>query len=303
MGKLATSWGAQGGLLAANGSVVLLGGANSTNDVPGVAGLGSARLQRMCRTAVCFFCSCSFIAPVPSFLHCLPVSCDANVRWQAGAFTSCPPALHHSAEDPEVTQQLNDLRGALNDLNEQVVGSSLVFLDGDRVDIRNNETNLGALCLPGGRPSVVPQQGIPAVLVPCAAGCMLAHWLGARMRGKASLIAQLQQLLVVHMPASPSGCRCTAFLQAILHATPCSGLSAARALVLAAAMSWMNTLACRPSACWAVAAYGGWLWQVAGRQVHARRMQKVSFIDCPKFELPAAEHLLRMPPCAFVRAE
>ena len=41
MGKLATSWGAQGGLLAANGSVVLLGGANSTNDVPGAATLGA----------------------------------------------------------------------------------------------------------------------------------------------------------------------------------------------------------------------------------------------------------------------
>lgn len=36
------------------------------------------------------------------------------------------------------------MRGAINNLNEQIVGSTLVFLDGDRVDIRNNETNLGA---------------------------------------------------------------------------------------------------------------------------------------------------------------
>lgn len=94
------------------------------------------------------------------------MSCNANLCWQAGAFTSCLAALHTPAEDPEVTQQLNDLRGALNDLNEQVVGSSLVFLDGDRVDIRNNETNLGALCLPGGRPSVVPQQAYLLCLYP-----------------------------------------------------------------------------------------------------------------------------------------
>lgn len=59
MGKLATSWGTQGGLLAANGSVVLLGGANSTNDVPGAAGLGGVCLQRVRGTLVCSFCSCS----------------------------------------------------------------------------------------------------------------------------------------------------------------------------------------------------------------------------------------------------
>lgn len=37
MGKLATTWAPEGGLLAANGSVVLLGGANSTNEVLGAA--------------------------------------------------------------------------------------------------------------------------------------------------------------------------------------------------------------------------------------------------------------------------
>lgn len=39
MGKLATAWDAAGGLVAANGTVVLLGGANSTNEVPGAAHL------------------------------------------------------------------------------------------------------------------------------------------------------------------------------------------------------------------------------------------------------------------------
>lgn len=40
--------------------------------------------------------------------------------------------------------ELDDLRGAINALNDEIIGSSLVNLDGSRVDVRNNETNLGA---------------------------------------------------------------------------------------------------------------------------------------------------------------
>lgn len=76
--------------------------------------------------------------------HQILSSWAASQGWQAcrkqtALLHRCTPA-----EDPEITQQLNELRGGLNDLNSQVIGTSLVFLNGERVDVRNNETNLGA---------------------------------------------------------------------------------------------------------------------------------------------------------------
>lgn len=133
MGKLATAWGAEGGLVSANGTVVLLGGANSTNDVPGGAGSSMWRAERSCSLAL----RLQVVTPAGTEPGCggMPHACHT----QTALLHCCTPA-----EDPEITQQLNDLRGGLNDLNSQVIGSSLVFLNGERVDVRNNETNLGA---------------------------------------------------------------------------------------------------------------------------------------------------------------
>lgn len=35
------------------------------------------------------------------------------------------------------------MRGAIDDLSDQVIGSSAVLLDGEREDVRSRETNLG----------------------------------------------------------------------------------------------------------------------------------------------------------------
>ena len=45
--------------------------------------------------------------------------------------------------DPTVESQLAELRTPLNALNTAVVGSSAVVLDGERINVRNKETNLG----------------------------------------------------------------------------------------------------------------------------------------------------------------
>jgi 2',3'-cyclic-nucleotide 2'-phosphodiesterase (5'-nucleotidase family) len=48
-------------------------------------------------------------------------------------------------EDPVVAAQLAELRGPIDEFNSLLVGSSDVFLNGERLDMRNRETNLGDL--------------------------------------------------------------------------------------------------------------------------------------------------------------
>lgn len=53
------------------------------------------------------------------------------------------PACH--ADDPVAAARLAELQAPLADYTGQVVGEAAATLDGERIDIRNRETNLGDL--------------------------------------------------------------------------------------------------------------------------------------------------------------
>lgn len=83
------------------------------------------------------------VQPVHAAQQCpagVLLPCQAGFQLQVGtAACALPPA-----EDPAIAQQLNVMRGAINDLSDQIIGSSAVLLDGEREDVRSRETNLGA---------------------------------------------------------------------------------------------------------------------------------------------------------------
>ncbi len=65
--------------------------------------------------------------------------------WPTTSFL--PPLPPPLADDPVAAARLAELQGPLADYTSQVVGEAATTLDGERIDIRNRETNLGnAMC-------------------------------------------------------------------------------------------------------------------------------------------------------------
>lgn len=137
LGVLNTTWtaadGQSGGLRleGATGAPLLLGGRNSTNYVQGERGRG------LCPTPYRAAGSC--LSYRLTHVTALRPSCpEISLSLPCFYATILP-------DDPVAAARLAELQGPLNEYAGTVVGEAATTLDGERVDIRNRETNLGSL--------------------------------------------------------------------------------------------------------------------------------------------------------------